>query len=94
LDRYDHDQRTCCPIRPLSSLDWERNDRLGRYNFFNFVRDLYQHWRKVLCAIRPSTYTYSDTNTNAYTDTHSHSITDAYADANALYREMLTHTAA
>jgi len=56
-------------------VDWQRNDRLGRYNF----RQHYQYRWKILRAIWPAAESYS----YGYSQSISHRDADDYINANS-----------
>ena len=81
MDGHQHDQRPYWPRLSYGSLDGQPNDRVGRKQ----QRQLFQHRRQILRAIRPNAnthfYAYSGTDSDghSYSDGYGQRDTDSYA---------------
>ena len=89
MDDNHHYQRASWPRRSHSSLDRQRNDRVGRTG----RRHLFEHWRKILRRIRSYTYTYGDCYTDANSYSYSYGHAYAYTNANPVLGAVYTDAA-
>ena len=82
MDSDQHHQRADSPEFSHRSVDWQRNDRLGRIQ-----RHLFEHRRAILRGYtnrNANTNSYADPNpnSNGYGDCHSNSDDNSYSNSN------------